>query len=188
MILDGVVKKPPVTYIPPDPTDDEKEMYGSGLNTGINFDQYEKIDIIVTKQDGDDMRIPQQLNSFASSGLRPFLIDVVAKCGYKKPTPVQRAAIPIIMEGRDLMACAQTGSGKTAAFLLPIINTLLTECDSEMFGTKCCPQVIILSPTRELAIQIFEECRKFTRSSRLKCAICYGGTGVNHQISRLTVP
>lgn len=88
--------------------------------------------------------------------------------GYNKPTPVQKHALPIIMGGRDLMASAQTGSGKTAAFLFPIIANILNndyrkgKPKIEGWGRSCCayPLAVVLAPTRELAVQIFEEARK----------------------------
>ena len=84
---------------------------------------------------------------------------------YAKPTPVQKHAIPIIHNKRDLMACAQTGSGKTAAFLVPILNSINQEGPGEMprsssYRRKQYPLALILAPTRELAMQIFEEARK----------------------------
>lgn len=94
---------------------------------------------------------PNPITSFDDSGLESFLIDNVKRAKYTKPTPIQKNAIPIVLKKRDLMACAQTGSGKTAAFLLPIINTLLTENKSMSVGK---PHVVIMSPTRELAIQV----------------------------------
>lgn len=89
--------------------------------------------------------------SFKGSGLSELLLDNVAKSGYKEPTPIQKTAIPIIMDKRDLMACAQTGSGKTAAFILPILNTLLLE-SKDLTISK--PHVVVISPTRELASQV----------------------------------
>ena len=83
----------------------------------INFAKYENIPVSVTGENR-----PQPISQFSGAGLRPLLMENVTKSGYKVPTPVQKNAIPIIMAGRDLMACAQTGSGKTAAFLLPIIH------------------------------------------------------------------
>ncbi|KAG8312575.1 putative ATP-dependent RNA helicase ddx4 [Homalodisca vitripennis] len=130
--------------------------------------------------------VPEPIRDFNSAGLRPFVLENIRKSGYTKPTPVQKNAIPIIMSGRDLMACAQTGSGKTAAFLIPIINTLLeSPRDLVCEGETCEPQAIIVSPTRELTIQIFDEARKFSKGSILKVCISYGGTGTMHQASKL---
>ena len=93
------------------------ELYGRGISSGINFDKYANIPVSVT---GENKL--QSISSFTDAGLRPLLMENVTKSSYKVPTPVQKNAIPSIMAGMDLMACAQTGSGKTAAFLLPIIH------------------------------------------------------------------
>ncbi|XP_041984958.1 ATP-dependent RNA helicase vasa [Aricia agestis] len=174
----GEVKKPPVTYVPPEPTENETEIFGSTISSGINFD---KFDHIAVKVSGENP--PRAIDSFESANLRKFVLDNILKSGYAKPTPIQKHAIPIVMGGRDLMGCAQTGSGKTAAFLLPIINTLLQDPrELVVAGNGCAqPQVIIVSPTRELTLQIFNEARKFSYGSVLKIAVAYGGTAVRHQ-------
>ena len=95
------------------------------------------------------------MGTFEGMGLRTLLLENVAKSGYKKPTPIQKHAIPIIKGKRDLMGCAQTGSGKTAAFLLPILHSLLEDgCDPNAGASPQKPQAIIVAPTRELAIQV----------------------------------
>lgn len=171
-------KKPPVTYVPPAPTEDEQEIFSSTISSGINFD---KFDHIAVKVSGENA--PRAIDSFENANLRKYVLDNILKAGYKKPTPIQKHAIPIIMDGRDLMGCAQTGSGKTAAFLLPIINTLLQDSRELIVGPNGCaqPQVVIVSPTRELTLQIFNEARKFSFGSVLKIAVAYGGTAVRHQ-------
>ncbi|CAH2089620.1 unnamed protein product [Euphydryas editha] len=171
-------KKPPVTYVPPEPTDNEEEIFSSTISSGINFD---KFDCIAVKVTGENP--PRAIESFETANLRKYVLDNILKSGYKKPTPIQKHAIPIIMAGRDLMGCAQTGSGKTAAFLLPIINTLLQDPRDLITGPNGCaqPQVIIVAPTRELTLQIFNEARKFSHGSILKIAVAYGGTAVRHQ-------
>ena len=98
-----------------------EELFKSGIASGINFSKYENIKVSVTGEN-----IPASISSFNQAGLRPLLMENVTKSGYRVPTPVQKNGIPIIMAGRDLMACAQTGSGKTAAFLVPIINKYCT--------------------------------------------------------------
>ena len=85
--------------------------------SGINFKKYEKIPVAVTGENA-----PAPIKRFEDAGLRPLLLENVKKSGYGVPTPVQKYGVPIIKAGRDLMVCAQTGSGKTAAFLLPIIH------------------------------------------------------------------
>lgn len=171
------VKKPQKEmYIPPTPSNDESEIYGSTIASGKNFEKYDSISVNVSENS------PAPIKSFETSKLCPFLLENIDKSGYKIPTPIQKHSIPIIMENRDLMACAQTGSGKTAAYVLPIVNTLLADANDLKNGK---PQVIIVSPTRELSIQIYETVRKFTNGSFLKTAIVYGGTNVNHQMKQL---
>lgn len=101
--------RPKEFYIPPDPSTDEAEIFSQGISSGINFAKYDKIPITIT---GD--KPAKHILSFRESGLSDFLITNVEKSGYKDPTPIQKTAIPNIMAKRDLMACAQTGSGKTA--------------------------------------------------------------------------
>ncbi|KAJ4450546.1 hypothetical protein ANN_01973, partial [Periplaneta americana] len=173
--------KPREVYIPPDPTDDEETMFAGGISSGINFDKYDNIQVRVT---GDN--VPSPVDTFQSAGLRSFVLDNVKKSGYMKPTPVQKHALPIIMNGRDLMACAQTGSGKTAAFLLPMINVLLSDPrDLIVTGEHSEPHAIIISPTRELTLQIFNEARKFSHGSIVKTVVAYGGTAVYHQAQQV---
>ncbi|VVD04449.1 unnamed protein product [Leptidea sinapis] len=173
-------KKPPVTYVPPEPTLDEHEIFSSAISSGINFD---KLDCIRVKVTGENP--PRPIDSFETANLRKFVLDNILKSGYTKPTPIQKQAIPIIMDGRDLMGCAQTGSGKTAAFLLPIINMLLQD-NAELVNGHCSqPQVVIVAPTRELTLQIFNEARKFAYGSVLKIAVAYGGTAVRHQTEQI---
>lgn len=108
-------------YIPPPPPDDEKSIFAT-MAAGINFDKYDDIPVDVTGADP-----PPHITSFEEVELFESTKATVAKCGYKKPTPVQKYAIPIILAGRDLMACAQTGSGKTvssnSSFLIDLVQT-----------------------------------------------------------------
>nr|XP_043633477.1 DEAD-box ATP-dependent RNA helicase 52B-like [Erigeron canadensis] len=96
-------------------------------------------------------------------------------CKYSQPTPIQRHAIPVLMGGRDLMACAQTGSGKTAAFCLPIISGMLKDVSKRSPEEVMYPLALILSPTRELCFQIYEEAKKFSYQTSLKVCIACGG-------------
>lgn len=127
--------------------------------------------------------MPPALKTFAAADLRDGLLDNVTKSGYKVPTPIQKVSIPVITEGRDLMACAQTGSGKTAAFLLPILSSVLDQTINLEIGK---PHAVIVSPTRELAIQIFNEARKFAFKTLIKIKILYGGTSVKYQNESIT--
>ena len=92
---------------------------------------------------------------FSELGLQAAMLDAVAELGYKEPTPIQASAIPQILEGRDVIGSAQTGTGKTAAFALPILSTL----GSHAPGPRC----LVLEPTRELAMQTFENFEKFAK-------------------------
>lgn len=113
-----VSDKPRPTYIPPEITDED--CYG--VEAGKNFNQYEKIKVQVS---GDN--VPKHIETFKNSGLREVLLEKLAKCHYTIPTPVQKYSIPIIISGRDMMASAQTGSGKTvnSVNLYYMINHLL---------------------------------------------------------------
>ncbi|XP_033152140.1 ATP-dependent RNA helicase vasa isoform X11 [Drosophila mauritiana] len=176
-IVEDVQKKREF-YIPPAPSNDETEIFSSGIASGINFSKYDNIPVKVTGND-----VPAGIKNFTSADLRDIIVENVKKSGYKVPTPIQKRAIPVITAGRDLMACAQTGSGKTASFLLPIISKLLDDPQDLEFGR---PQAVIVSPTRELAIQIFDEARKFAFESYLKIGIVYGGTSFRHQNDCIT--
>jgi len=105
-------------------------------------------------------------HSFSDFGLTPALLANVLKHGYTTPTPIQDQAIPLLMEGKDVVGVANTGTGKTAAFLLPLINKIVDHRDQG---------VLILAPTRELALQIFEELRAFAYGLRLGITLCIGG-------------
>ncbi|XP_060822486.1 ATP-dependent RNA helicase vasa [Bombus pascuorum] len=177
-----VPQKPRERYIPPDLPSDEKTLFKSGVEMGINFDKYDFIGVKVT---GEDPPLP--IESFENIGLRSIVLQNIKKSGYTKPTPIQKNALPIIMSGRDLMACAQTGSGKTAAFAIPIIHLLLQRsAPLGLSSSYCEPQAVIIAPTRELTIQIWQEIVKFSYSSFLKTSVAYGGTSVIHQGGKLS--
>jgi len=167
-------------YVPgEDPSADE--LFKSGISTGVNFRNYDHIPVKVTGENN-----PPGIKKFEEAGLRPLLLENVKKSGYTIPTPVQKNGIPIIMNDRDMMACAQTGSGKTAAFLLPIIHKLIESDSSDGSGESSSkPQCIVVTPTRELARQIYDQARKFAQGSMVKCVVAYGGTSVGYQASQL---
>ncbi|XP_026463802.1 ATP-dependent RNA helicase vasa-like [Ctenocephalides felis] len=173
-------QKPRELYIPPDPSEDEKDIFESGISTGINFSKYENIEVKVSGMD-----VPVPIQSFEEAGLRKIVLENIMNSKYTVPTPIQKYTLPIVMAGRDVMGCAQTGSGKTASFLLPIINIILEDPQLIVAGDYIEPQCIIVTPTRELTIQIHSEARKFAHSSVLKVCMAYGGTGVRHQGDRI---
>ncbi|XP_033636475.1 ATP-dependent RNA helicase DED1-like isoform X2 [Asterias rubens] len=177
---DGEARPPPSTYIPPEPSQDESESY-EFMQRGINFDKYYDIPVEVTGREP-----PKCINSFDEAQLSPEVRKNVTKAKYDRPTPVQKYGIPIINSGRDLMACAQTGSGKTAAFLLPIITGMLNNgITGSSFSDFQEPQCIIVSPTRELTSQIYKEAYKFARDTILRPVVIYGGTSVSHQLKEV---
>ena len=111
--------------------------------------------------------------SFDSLGLGPNLLRSIEEVGYTDPTPIQQAAIPLIIEGSDLIGIAQTGTGKTAAFTLPMLETFerLTKDPARRGKTRA----LVLSPTRELVVQIHENVSAYARHLPLKVANVYGG-------------
>ncbi len=118
--------------------------------------------------------------SFNNLGLMPELLKNVAAQGYTLPTPIQLQAIPVVLEGRDVMGGAQTGTGKTAAFALPVLQKL-----SQNKSRSRRPRCLVLTPTRELAAQVGASMIDYGAGLRLKTAIVFGGVGINPQISAL---
>ena len=123
--------------------------------------------------------------AFEQLGLIPPLVTAVAELGYDKPTPVQEQAIPLVLEGRDLMAGAQTGTGKTAAFALPILQRLASFASPSASPARHPVRALILAPTRELAIQVEESFREYAKYLPLRTAVVYGGVDMNAQIAQL---
>jgi len=142
----------------------ERDLFGEVKAAPSNLENYEEIPV---ETSGNE--VPRAIKAFTDAELHTVLLDNIKLAGYSRPTPVQKHAIPIALKFRDIMACAQTGSGKTAALLFPLITQLL---HSDYFGSddggsvfnsrgrKISPYGRILAPTRELATQIFEEARK----------------------------
>ncbi|VVC45050.1 Hypothetical protein CINCED_3A015790 [Cinara cedri] len=165
-------------YIPPDI--ENKELI-SGIEVGLNFDKYKTIEVKVS-----GINPPECMSSFHDSGLCDILLKNLSECNFSTPTPIQNYSIPIIIAGRDLMASAQTGSGKTAAYILPILHNLLSEPTELVFDEYHCePHVVIMAPTRELAIQIFECAWKFSNRTNIRNGVLYGGTSIAHQKSKI---
>ncbi|HWB58262.1 MAG TPA: DEAD/DEAH box helicase, partial [Chthoniobacteraceae bacterium] len=120
--------------------------------------------------------------SFRDLGLDANILKAVQEAGYTEPTPIQAAAIPPILEGHDLIGIAQTGTGKTAAFVLPIL-TKLAKMSAE--GHKRSTRALVLAPTRELVVQIEENVRAYAKHLRLRMATVFGGVGERPQIEAL---
>ncbi|KAJ9140961.1 hypothetical protein P3X46_031550 [Hevea brasiliensis] len=166
-------------------TEDDGSNINTKENSAINFDAYEDIPVEVTGS-----HIPPPVNTFTEIDLGQGLNDNIQRCKYVKPTPVQKHAIPIAVAGRDLMACAQTGSGKTAAFCFPIIcgvlrNRFQTAGSGRGRSRMAYPSALILSPTRELSCQIHEEAQKFAYNTGVKIVVAYGGAPIVQQFRNL---
>jgi ATP-dependent RNA helicase RhlE len=121
---------------------------------------------------------------FTDLGLSAEILRSIAEQGYETPTPIQAQAIPLVMQGRDLMAAAQTGTGKTAGFTLPILQLLSTR-SAGLSLKRFKPRSLILVPTRELAVQVQEAVRTYGRHLRIKSTPIYGGVGMGSQLSAL---
>ncbi|PSS22734.1 hypothetical protein M430DRAFT_56629 [Amorphotheca resinae ATCC 22711] len=172
----------------------ERELFGvpddpSKQQTGINFEKYDDIPVEASGHD-----VPEPVLKFTNPPLDDHLLKNIELAHYKVPTPVQKYSIPIVMGGRDLMACAQTGSGKTGGFLFPILSQAFQTGPSAppagaggSFGRqrKAYPTSLILAPTRELVSQIFDESRKFAYRSWVRPCVVYGGADIGSQLRQI---
>jgi superfamily II DNA/RNA helicase len=122
--------------------------------------------------------------TFEELNLTPAILKAVTACGYTTPTPIQQQAIPVVMTGSDLIATAQTGTGKTAAFVLPALQRLSTPSPIPGKG----PRVLVLTPTRELAGQCIDAARSYGRGTRLRCGSILGGMPYREQLRLLSAP
>jgi ATP-dependent RNA helicase RhlE len=123
--------------------------------------------------------------SFAKLGLSEELVRAVVEHGYTQPTPIQTQAIPAVLAGGDLLAGAQTGTGKTAGFVLPILQRLSTQRVAAHANGRRPVRVLILTPTRELAAQVEESVRVYGKYAKQTSAVVFGGVGINPQIAQL---
>ena len=123
--------------------------------------------------------------TFDTLGLSADLLRTVAEEQYTEPTPVQAEAIPLVLAGRDVLAAAQTGTGKTAAFVLPILDRLRAHANTSFSPARHPVRCLILVPTRELAMQVDESVRTYGRTVPLRPAVVYGGIPIEPQIKQL---
>ena len=121
--------------------------------------------------------------SFSSLGLSPALLRALERQGYENPTPVQAKAIPLVLAGHDLLAGAQTGTGKTAAFSLPLLERMFP--NGQRDGRPGRPRALILTPTRELAAQVAESLRTYGREVGVRASLIFGGVGMQPQVESL---
>lgn len=123
--------------------------------------------------------------SFSTLGLAPEILRALTESGYTTPTPIQAQAIPVALAGGDLMAGAQTGTGKTAAFSLPLLQKLLPLANSSTSPAKHPVRALILTPTRELAIQVEESVKAYAKYTQLRSLVVYGGVDIKTQTPHL---
>jgi len=151
--------------------------------TGINFDNYDKIPIEVTGENA-----PDPIDIYSAETIGDDLFRNTQLCGYTRPTPVQKYSVPIGIAGRDLMACAQTGSGKTAGFLFPVLMSMIQKGGQETpenARRRTYPEALILAPTRELAQQIYDEAQRFSYATGIAPVVIYGGADVRDQLRQI---
>ena len=122
--------------------------------------------------------------SFSSLGLSQKILDAISEQGYDTPSPIQEKAIPKVLEGKDILAAAQTGTGKTAGFTLPILQNLYQKHKETSLKSNHI-QVLILTPTRELAAQIYDSVTRYGKHLPLKSDVVFGGVKINPQMMRL---
>ncbi|EKM5063077.1 ATP-dependent RNA helicase RhlE [Cronobacter turicensis] len=121
--------------------------------------------------------------SFDSLGLSPEILRAIAEQGYNEPTPIQRQAIPVVLSGKDLMASAQTGTGKTAGFTLPLLQRLTAKAPHAQGRRPV--RALILTPTRELAAQVGENVREYSKYLDIRSLVVFGGVSINPQMMKL---
>ncbi|KAF2757596.1 DEAD-box protein [Pseudovirgaria hyperparasitica] len=171
----------------------EEELFGKTFRqeTGSYLDAY---DLKVTVE-GDNR--PPPIISFEDAGLHPVMLENVKLCGYNKPTPIQGYVIPAVLTGNDVVGCAQTGSGKTAAYLIPVLSRLMGKgrklaaprplkkdwTDSNKVRAE--PLAVIVCPTRELACQIFDEARRLCYRTQLRPCVIYGGVPTREHMNEI---
>ncbi|XP_066303887.1 probable ATP-dependent RNA helicase DDX46 isoform X2 [Branchiostoma lanceolatum] len=178
-----------------------KKLLASVDHTQIEYDPFRKDfyvevpelqklsedEVKAIREEMEDVRVkgkgcPKPILHWVQSGVSKKVLSCLKKHGFEKPTPIQAQAIPVVMSGRDMIGIAKTGSGKTLAFLIPMFRHIL---DQRPLEDTEGPIGVIMTPTRELALQITKECKKFTRHMNLKVVCVYGGTGISEQIAEL---
>lgn len=125
------------------------------------------------------------MTTFASFGLDPRILSAIERIGYSTPTPIQEQSIPVVIAGRDVMGVAQTGTGKTAGFGLPMIARILPFANNSMSPARHPVRALILTPTRELAVQVGRNLEKYAADTLLRCAVVFGGVDIRAQAEQV---
>src|SRR5690349_8084850 len=123
--------------------------------------------------------------TFADFGLAPEILRALSDQGYVHPTPIQAQAIPVVLQGRDVMGAAQTGTGKTAGFSLPIIQLLLAHANNSMSPARHPVRALVLTPTRELAVQVADNVKAYAQHTPLRSTVVFGGMDMKGQTTIL---
>jgi len=161
---------------------------------GRNFDKYDSVEVDISGNKADLIPVFKTFEEIYTKFrqlIPEALMDNLQKVQYTTPTPVQRFAVPCGLVGRDIMCCAQTGSGKTAAFLIPSIGRMMKHHSGPVglletpFEGECLPDTLVMTPTRELCIQIFEEAQKFCHRTPYRVARVYGGQKAKEQLPEI---
>ena len=177
---------------------DREELFdASHGSSGIRFDEYEAVPV-QRSGPGEEPRGPKALASFdeladATFAVPKFVLENVRRCGYRRPTPIQAHCLPLALDKKnDLMSCAQTGSGKTCAFLVPVISRLDDGAREGSATGAASPAVVVMAPTRELAIQIHHEARRLVFDDAPaqgyrppRAVVVYGGADAKGQLREL---
>ncbi|KAE8148109.1 putative DEAD/DEAH box RNA helicase [Aspergillus avenaceus] len=162
--------------------------------TGLKISNLQNIEVIAESHER-----PKPVKTFDDAGIHPIVRENIRLCRYDLPTPIQAYAIPAVLTGHDLIAIAQTGSGKTAAFLIPVLSQLMGKAkklaaprpnlaegyDPTVDAVRAEPLVLIVAPTRELATQLFDEARRLCYRSMLRPCVVYGGAPTRDQREEL---
>jgi ATP-dependent RNA helicase RhlE len=125
------------------------------------------------------------MNSFSQLQLDPHLAQAVAEMGYESMTPIQAQAIPVVLSGQDVMGAAQTGTGKTAAFSLPLLQRMIKHENSSTSPARHPVRALVLLPTRELADQVAQQVKLYAKYTQLRCAVVFGGMDMKPQTAEL---
>ena len=168
----------------------EEQNLAAGMNAANPIESSEKLETPVSTQTAAIHADPAEADAsseapksltFAQLNLAEPILRAVTEKGYETPTPIQAQAIPVVMAGLDVMGGAQTGTGKTAAFTLPILHRMLKHANTSPSPARHPVRALILAPTRELAIQIEENIETYAKYSKLRSTVVYGGVDIKEQ-------
>merc|ERR1719219_1634603 len=155
------------------------------MSAGIDFDKYDNVEVEMLGGKGDEEPVESFEQLCQKFELPEELVANLERCKYSKPTPVQKYSMPAVLGGSDVMVSAQTGSGKTAAFMTPIIATVLNAGEHPLQPGAARPKALILAPTRELCQQLATEAKRLCFRTWIRVASVYGGAPQKQQLDEL---